>query len=214
MSPQVLVGREPDVQEYGFGVVGQLDAPPEMGRNHGMDDVDAVCRVSGVGKDALLGGLGHGHHPGTPPQGPIQPNLLHQPPLHPACFLQKSVVVDGQDHLAAPQKKGREVDVARDVDDVSLEPPGFPGDLQSVPQTFAVPTRLPPFDFPFRACKMRKQLAKRILDAEVAELPLFAEEPNDFGHDVNLANTHHAIPLISTTLARFRRLRTTCNEEE
>ena len=92
-----------------------------------------------------------------------------------------------------PSKRLKCVDVARDVDDVSLELPGLKRDLEAIDDALAEPTCLPPFDFPFRACKMRKQLAKRILDAEIAELPLFAEEPNDLGHDVNLANTHHAI---------------------
>lgn len=90
--------------------------------------------------------------------------------------------MDGQHHLAAPQKHRCKIDIARDVDDVSLELPGLQGNLQPVDESLAEPTGLAPFNLPLRFLEMGVQFAEGVLHAEIAELTLFAEVPNDLGH--------------------------------
>ena len=90
-----------------------------------MDDLDLVCGIVRVLQDAALGRVRHRHHLVASLQRPIQPNLLHQPSLPTAMLLQEPVVVDREHRLPALQKQRREVDVARDVNDVCVESPCF-----------------------------------------------------------------------------------------
>lgn len=151
-----------------------------------MDDLDLVCREICMLQNAPLRGIRNRHHLRTTLQGQIQPNLLHHPPAPPRVIVQETIVVNGQHHLSAPQKHRRKIDVARDVDNVGLELSGLQGNLQPVNESLTEPTGLAPLDLPLRVLEMGVQFAEGVLDAEIAELSLFAEVPNDLGHVSNL----------------------------
>ena len=92
-------------------------------------------------------------------------------------LVDESNVVNGKNHLgtvSSPFWPGerREVDVARDVQDVCFDCPGLPDDFQSIQPAFAEVRRLDPLRFGFLRPRIGN-LLKRRLNAEVAEGRVF-----------------------------------------